>query len=58
MYSDPHSSAQNKRVSVGIFYVVLKNGKPVKFLMMDKRRETMMEIWEYRLVGEAKIPKR
>lgn len=57
LYSDPQSSAQNKRVSVTNFYVVLKDGKPVKFLMMDKKRETTMEIWQYRLVGEARIPK-
>ena len=57
-FSDPESAAQNKRVSVTNFYVVLKNGKPVKFLMMDKKRETTMEIWDYRLVGEPRIPRR
>jgi hypothetical protein len=56
-FSDPESAATNKRVSVTNFYVVLKDSKPVKFLMMDKRRETTMEIWDYRLVGEPRIPK-
>lgn len=56
LYSDPQSSADNKRVSVTNFYVVLKDGKPVKFLMRDKRRETSMEIWEYRLSDEPRFP--
>lgn len=56
-FSDPQSKETNKRVFVTNFYVVMKDGKPVKFLMMDKKRETTMEIWQYRLVGEARIPK-
>jgi hypothetical protein len=57
IFSDPQSAATNKRVSVTNFYVVLKDGKPVKFLMMDKKRETTMEIWDYRLINDPRIPK-
>jgi hypothetical protein len=54
LFSDPRSTYSNKPVSVTNFYVVLKDGRPVKFLMMDKKRETTMEIWDYRLVGESR----
>jgi hypothetical protein len=55
MFSDPESKERNKRVSVTTFYVILKDGKPVKFLMADRRRETTMEIWDYRLDKEGRF---
>lgn len=57
LFSDPQSAAQNKRVSVTKFYVILENGKPVKFLMADKKRETTMDIWDYKLINAPRVPR-
>lgn len=57
MFTEPWSTAKNKKVRVSKFYVILKDGKPVKFLMWNKKWETDVEVWDYRLVDDPKIPK-
>jgi hypothetical protein len=54
LFSDPQTALRNGNVYVTKMYVVLQDGKPVKFLMADRRRETRMEVWDYKLVDDKK----
>lgn len=57
MFTEPWSPATNKKVHVSKFYVILHDGRPIKFLMRNRRSETDVEIWQYRLESDPKIPK-
>jgi hypothetical protein len=55
MFTEPWSPATNKKVHVSKFYVILKDGKPVKFLKRNRRTEADEEIWDYRLETEGRF---
>lgn len=56
MFTEPWSTATNKKVHVSKFYVILKDGKPVKFLHRNRKHDTDVEIWDYRLESDPIIP--
>lgn len=56
MYTDHQSPATNKKVRVSKFWVVLQDGKPIKFLWRNKRVEAKFDFWDYKLIDAPLMP--
>jgi hypothetical protein len=57
MFTEPWSTATNKKVRVSKFYVILKDGKPIKFLLRNKRDEAKVDIWDWKLIDAPLLPR-